>query len=203
MASRAWELMEETRLGRVIGPATPDEWPVRTHRGLGRAQGAMAGDVFAATSFAILQEDENGKVKIRRGEDWSRSSHNATPHTNHTMGDIAIMVRRLADGGEIHIFGRDVLNAYRQWPVRHPSHNATFLHTEYGLTLRFRMAMCFGAAASVWNLNRVADALQLLIRMLLLMVGGHYVDDFNGLEYADRANAAFNGIWVSCNSVFS
>ena len=72
---------------------------------------------------------------------------------------------------------------YRQWPVKQPSHNATFLHTQRGLTLWFHMAMRFGAAASVWNFNRVADALQ---RMLLLIVGGHYVDDFNGLEYAAR-----------------
>ena len=82
----------------------------------------------------------------------------------------------------IMVFGHDLLNVYRQWPVRHPSHNATFLHTEHGLTLWFHLAMCFGAAASVWNFNRVADALQLLTRMLLLLVGGHYEDDFNGIE---------------------
>ena len=52
--------------------------------------------------------------------------------------------------------------------------------------------MCFGAAASVWNFNRVADALQLPTRMTLLIVGGHYVDDFNGLEYAEHTDSAFN-----------
>ena len=48
------------------------------------------------TSFAIPQEDENGKVKIRRGEGWRRSSHNATVRawdvpTHHTVGDFAAM----------------------------------------------------------------------------------------------------------------
>ena len=28
--------------------------------------------------------------------------------------------------------------------------------------------------------------------MLLLIVGGHYVDDFNGLEYAEHAHNAFH-----------
>ena len=42
--------------------------------------------------------------------------------------------------------------------------------------------MCFGAAASVWNLNRAADAVQMVLRALLLVLFGHYVDDFNGTE---------------------
>ena len=155
-------------------------------------------NVFAATSFAIIQEDENGKVKIRRGEDWRRSSHNATVRawdvpTHHMVGDFVSMPKKMADARScLHVFGHDLLNAYRQWPVRHPSHNATFLHTEHGLTLWFHLAMCFGAAASVWNFNRVADALQLLTRTLLLLVGGHYVDDFNGIEYAEHSDSAFH-----------
>ena len=120
-------------------------------------------------------------MKIRRGEDWRSSTHNHVP-THHTVGDFAAMARR---HGEIHVFGHDLLNAYMQWPV------ATFLHTDNGLTLWFHLAMCFGAAALVWNFNRVADALQLLPRMWLLLVGGHYVDDFNGLEYAEHADSAF------------
>ena len=60
------ELVEETRLGRVIGPArASDHWPVTTvplHDVLD-----MDTRVFAAASFAILQEDEHGHVKIRRG----------------------------------------------------------------------------------------------------------------------------------------
>eukprot|EP00439_Symbiodinium_sp_Y106_P068365 s2107_g11.t1 len=44
--------------------------------------------------------------------------------------------------------------------------------------------MCFGAAASVWNFNRAADAdaVQMVLREWLLVPFGHYVDDFNGTE---------------------
>ena len=84
------------------------------------------------------------------------------------------------------------MNAYRQWPVKQPSHNATFLHTRHGLTLWFHMAMCFGATASVWNFNRVADPCSSSLVMLLLIMGWHYVDDVNGLEYAEHAHNAFH-----------
>ena len=49
--------------------------------------------------------------------------------------------------------------------------------------------MNFGATASVWNFNSGADALQQLLRGLLLATG-HYVDDFNGLDDAILGGAA-------------
>ena len=52
--------------------------------------------------------------------------------------------------------------------------------------------MCFGAA-SVWNFNGAGDALQFLTRALLFLVGGHYVDDFNGVDATDLADSAFHG----------
>ena len=58
----------------------------------------------------------------------------------------------------------------------------------------FHMAMCFGAAASVWNFNRTADALQALKRVLLWIVSGHFVDDFNGVDIEDLADGAFHGM---------
>ena len=98
---------------------------------------------------AILQEDENGKLKIRWGEDWRRSSHNATVRawdapTHHNVEDFVSMAKRMShQNANIHIFGRDLLNAYQQWPVRQPSHNATFLHTRHdGLTLWFHISPC-------------------------------------------------------------
>ena len=91
--------------------------------------------------------------------------------------------RHLADGTtDLHIYGHDLLNAHRQWPVREPAQCGTFLHTADGVTLWFHNAMCFGAAASVWNFNRAADALQQLLWTLLWQTIGHYVDDFNGIE---------------------
>eukprot|EP00439_Symbiodinium_sp_Y106_P074700 s2007_g14.t1 len=55
-------------------------------------------------------------------------------------------------------FRHDLQNAYRQWAVKHPGHCGTFLPSAAGTTLWFHFAMCFGAAASVWNFNRAADA---------------------------------------------
>ena len=57
------------------------------------------GDIFVAASFAIVQEDEAGGVKLR-GEDWRRSHHNATVQasdvpTRHVVGDYVDMAARL------------------------------------------------------------------------------------------------------------
>ena len=92
---------------------------------------------------------------------------------------------------DLHIYGHDLLNAYRQWPVREPAQCGTFLATTAGMTLWFHNAMCFGAAASVWNFNRAADALQQLLRSLLWQTSGHYVDDFNAIEAASTAQSTF------------
>ena len=54
--------------------------------------------------------------------------------------------------------------------------------------------MCFGAAASVWNFNRTADALQALMRVLLWVLSGHFVDDFNGVDVDGLAEGAFGGM---------
>ena len=48
----------------------------------------------------------------------------------------------------------------------------------------------FGAAASVWNFNRAADAVQLIVRALVLLMGGHYVDDSNGSDFEALADSA-------------
>jgi len=74
-----------------------------------------------------------------------------------------------------------MFSAYRQWPVHRPAECGTFLRTEHGVAFWYHLAMNFGATASVWNFNRSADALQQLLRGLLLAAAGHY-DDFNGLD---------------------
>ena len=61
------------------------------------------------------------------------------------------------------------------------------------MTFWFHLAMNFGATASVWNFNRAADALQQLLRGLLLTPTGHYVDDFNGVEDADLGESVADG----------
>ena len=95
---------------------------------------------------------------------------------------------RMAGDGMVLIFGQDLLNAYRQWPVRSPAHCGTFLPTAAGLTFWYHLVMNFGATASVWNFNRGGDAL--LLRGLLLLPTGHYVDDFNGFEFEELGESA-------------
>ena len=108
--------------------------------------------------------------------------------THHTVGDFVDLARRMAEEDtDLLAFGHDMLNAYRQWPVRRPEHCATFLPTAAGVTLWMHMAMCFGAAASVWNFNRAGDAAQ-----LVFLLGGHYVDDFNAGDFGDLADSAFD-----------
>ena len=193
------ELVEETRLGRVTGPcAAPRHWSVTTTAlpsvaGMGSLRQPPAGDCFAALSFAICQVDEHGDLKLRRGEDWRRSGHNATMGaedvpTHHFLGDIVdLILRAWAEGWDPVVFGHDLQNAYRQWAVRHPGHCGAFLPTSSGVTLWFHFAMCFGAAASVWNFNRAADAVQMLLRALLLVLLGHFVGVDSGFLRPPRA----------------
>ena len=85
-----------------------------------------ADQFLAAASFPIVQEDEAGNIKLRRGEDWRRSGHNAAMEaddvpTHHTVGDFVDLARRMAEEDtDLLAFGHDMLNAYRQWPVRRP-----------------------------------------------------------------------------------
>ena len=91
--------------GRVIGPcAAPDHWAVPTVAlpsvtGMGVLRQPPLGDCFAASPSPFCQVDEHGELKLRRGEDWRRSGHNATMGasdvpTHHFLGDIVDLVLR-------------------------------------------------------------------------------------------------------------
>ncbi|OLP91089.1 hypothetical protein AK812_SmicGene27264 [Symbiodinium microadriaticum] len=200
------ELIAEKRLGRVIGPTRPPEWlhsvratAVADHQDVDTINEPPPGDTLLAASFPVCQTDENGELKVRRAEDWRRSGHNSTVTiadvpTHRFVGSFVDLARRMAqERRRLVVFGHDLLNAYRQWPVRRPSHCGTFLATKHGVTFWFHMAMNFGATASVWNFNRAADALQQLLRGLLLTPTGHYVDDFNGVEDEELGASAADG----------
>ncbi|OLP83053.1 hypothetical protein AK812_SmicGene36237 [Symbiodinium microadriaticum] len=195
------ELIDEVKLGRVVGPTRAPAWlkaravALPWRDGVAHLVEPPPGEVFLAASFAIVQIDEHGNIKIRRGEDWRRSGHNSTVAaddvpTHHFLGSFVDLARRMAGDGVVLIFGHDLLNAYRLWPVRCPAHCGTFLPTAAGMTFWYHLAMNFGATASVWNFNRGGDALQQLLRGLLLLPTGHYVDDFNGLELEELGQSA-------------
>ena len=102
------ELVEETRLGRVVGPTRPPAgWNITTVplpdvTGADRLVPPPPGRHFAAASFPIIQEDENGATKVRRGEDWRRAGHNATVKahdvpTHHFVDDYVDIIRRVVE----------------------------------------------------------------------------------------------------------
>ena len=172
------ELVEEKRLGRVVGPArAPDHWPTSLTWTPSKTPRRETSSRLPPCT--ILQEDEHGHVKIRREGQGPRHPHAPPGH-------------QLRGAGTPHgrRAGRHTRPGARLAQRLPPEAPATFLATSYGITLWFRLAMCFGAAASVWKLNRTADALQLLTRILLLLMGGHYVDDFN--EYDEVAPSDFH-----------
>ena len=102
------ELVEEARLGRVTGPLqAPASWPVQTValpyvKGFDTLRPPPSVEPFVAASFPIIQTDEKGEIKVRRGEDWRRSGHNATVRafdvpTHHFVEDF--VDPRTSDGG--------------------------------------------------------------------------------------------------------
>ncbi|CAE7466803.1 PUB3, partial [Symbiodinium sp. CCMP2456] len=122
------ELVQEARLGRVIGPcAAPDHWSVATSAlpwtaDVHTLRQPPLGDCFAALSFAICQVDENGDLKLRQSEDWRRSGHNATMSaedvpTRHFLGDIVDFIQSAwCEGWDPKVFGHD-LHSERLPPV--------------------------------------------------------------------------------------
>ena len=94
------ELIEETRLGRVIRPArAPAWWPVQTHPSPNVADMDTLvkhppGDVFAATSFAILQNPQRHCSCVGR--------------PNPPMvGNFVSIARRMANAkDDLHVFGQ-------------------------------------------------------------------------------------------------
>ncbi|CAE7390686.1 PUB3, partial [Symbiodinium microadriaticum] len=145
--------------------------------GMGTLRQPPLGDCFAALSFAICQVDEHGdlgsvRAKIGAGPDNATMGAADVP-THHFLGDLVL---RACMGGSGRFATR------------------TFLPTAAGVTLWFHFAMCFGAAASVWNFNRAADAVQMLLSALLLVLLGHFVDDFNGVDSYDTAESAHHAV---------
>ena len=65
------EILAEVETGRMNGPyQAPDWWPVPLP--------LPHPDPYIAMAFSIEQTGSDGNTKIRRGEDWRRSGHNAT-----------------------------------------------------------------------------------------------------------------------------
>ena len=150
------------------------------------------GPMGVAMSFSVEQAD-----KIRRCEDYRRSYHNATiragdsPH-HHSIENYAELSKYWARKcGSSRTWAHDLDAAYRQIPVKNPQMAYVALNTPSGPTLWRHNALCFGATASVWSFNRLADALTYLGRCLLASPVMHFVDDFGSCEPEHLAKSTF------------
>ena len=77
------EILSEVEMGRMNGPyQAPDWWTkpsVAPSKGKRRTLLPIPhSDPYIAMAFSIEQTGSDGNTKIRRGEDWRRSGHNAT-----------------------------------------------------------------------------------------------------------------------------
>ena len=66
------------------------------------------------------------------------------------------------------------------------------LVTPLGPTLWQHLVTRFGSKAAVWAYNRSGDSLIFLIRVFLMSMAMHYVDDYCAVEPADVAESGFS-----------
>ena len=133
------ELLRDKAKGRVQGPfSAPASWGIQTVGVDGHpCTPTPTSEVYPALCFAVEQAD-----KIRRCEDFRRSSHNSTisvddcPH-HHDLDLYVRLLQRLKryDSGTPLIWGQDLDAAYRQLPVRPDAYCYTLLVVDTGVTL--------------------------------------------------------------------
>lgn len=133
------ELLRDKAKGRVQGPfSAPASWGMQTVGVDGHpCTPTPTSEVYPALCFAVEQAD-----KIRRCEDFRRSSHNSTisvddcPH-HHDLDLYVRLLQRLKryDSGTPLIWGQDLDAAYRQLPVRPDAYCYTLLVVDTGVTL--------------------------------------------------------------------
>jgi hypothetical protein len=162
-------------------------------------------DCFPAISFPIEQIGADGKQKVRRGEDWLRSGHNALAVTSDSPIHYgiyhqieccaAIMEEGLPTPAT---WGQDHEGAYRQLPARPRSHMWMLMITSEGPSLWQHLVVMFGAKAAVWAYNRFGDGLMHLGRILLGLMFTHYVDDYNASDPSPWAESGFTGFEDMC-----
>ena len=203
------EVIHEVQAGKMEGPFVgPAHWPKQTvgvpSHGMSRIQ-HPSGDCFVAKAFGVAQTGADGKLKIRRCEDYRRSFHNSTiqvgdrPEHDDIEVYISVLRRAHARGLRPQIWCQDFSDAYRAYPVSDPCQAYLLLGTPAGPTLWRHRALPFGSTASVWHFNRIADATCWLCRCLLLIIILHYVDDLGGVHDSEDAMGSFNTFSKFCS----
>ena len=198
------EIVQEVKMGRMNGPYTaPPHWDHHTvipqkYPDLQLIPIPHPSPAIAM-AFSIQQTGSDGQEKIRRGEDWRRSGHNATcimhdqpyHHTPDHFAALAIRTHQYNPNHLLHVWGHDHDGAYRQLPLDLPEQAYVLLHTPEGPTLWSHNVLLFGSSASVWGYNRFGDALVSMSRLILLCPTMHYVDDYGSTEVSHHAESGF------------
>ena len=170
------EVRKEASLGRMVGP-----WP------------SIPDEAFAAKAFPINQESE-GRVKVRRGDDWLRSHHNSTVWACDSppyAGPEAVLQQLCfvaKSQGQLLLAAADHEGAYRMLPVFRS------LSGEKHAEIWCHAALPFGASGSVWAYCRVADCLTFMVLALVLVPASHFVDDYSYSQheqFSDSGRSAF------------
>ena len=100
-----------------------------------------SGPAYAAFAFSVVQAGSDNKRKVRRCEDYRRSHHNDTvkafdkpPHD--TVDTYVGVIRAWAALHEdAEVWCQDMMSAYRQYPVRDPSHAYMLLMLPHGVSV--------------------------------------------------------------------
>ena len=198
------EILAEVKLGRMNGPfKAPTWWPrpavATTQPGTDVLLDLPHDDPFIAMAFSIEQTGSDGNTKIRRGEDWRRSGHNATcimhdqpyHHTPDHFVSLGLAFLENNRSTPLRVWGHDHDGAYRQLPLHDPRQAYVLLLTPDGPTLWSHNVLLFGSAASVWSYNRFGDVLVACSRTLVLSPALHYVDDYGSMEDEVSAESSF------------
>eukprot|EP00435_Cladocopium_sp_Y103_P061850 s2532_g23.t1 len=188
------ELVKELERGRMSGPyEAPGWWPVDSISIEGKDKIPLPSqEICVSFCFSVKQTD-----KVRRCEDFRRSGHNSTvvahdvPHHHDIKAFTDLALTCLDNFLTAKVWAQDLNGAYRQFPVKDPDECFCVLLTPGGPLLLRHHALMFGAASSVWNFNRAADALTFLGRRLLALSLGHYVDDFISIGMSDIVESGF------------
>ena len=213
------ELLEERALGRVIGPLqAPASWgftacglradllPVEFQH-LVEAEDAEPqalthpAECYAgAPLFPIVQKEADGSDRVRRGDDWKRSGHNAYCVTvsspahddiDRQMTNIRHLASLFGPQVQLHGWLHDHDGAYRQLPAEQPSLMLAVLMTPDGPVIFQHTVLNFGSKGSVWGYNRTGDAIVGIAAYVAFLTCGHYVDDYTGFEPSTSAPSAF------------
>ena len=141
--------------------------------------------------FAVAQHKGDGSVKVRCVDSCTESGVNpCTQPVEHVVPDgldflFEVMKLVWLEFGEVPLpFTVDVNSAYRRVPLQ-PDHRwaayVVFMLNNL-VYVAGHLAMPFGATSSVHSWNRVGAALVVILRVVLKIPAGIYVDDIHGVE---------------------